>query len=187
MRLLRSTVLVLVVFGGAPCAAYGQEADPARGTGVSVTIGLTWDFVLFGDDNPLLHRELGWTIGGQVWHQTSESNALVFEAAFQINRLENPHFDEAFRSLYLLFGVQLGKPSYIRPGGGLAVHFWEARGERGPTSVAIALGLAGGHENPVGDSFQISAEGTLRLSLEHGVGGAQLGFQVPAGWISRPG
>ena len=185
LRRLFAALLLVTALVPTP-VAQAQEGSRALGTGASATVGLTWDYVMFGDDAPRAHEEIGWTIGAQVWHRTSEKTALMFEAAYQLNALENPHFDEAYRSLYLMFGIQKGGQWYIRPNGGVVIRFWEEGGEPGPTSVGPALGVAFGYHYPLNDSFQVSAEGTVRLSFEIGVVDAQLGFQLPVGWFSSP-
>jgi hypothetical protein len=107
---MRLRVFVLLIVMGTCVSGPLLHAEPSRqGNGIALTVGFVWGGAFFGDYNPRPHSEFGITIGTQIWAQMEDSATFVLEATFQPNRLENPHFDEGFRALYIQPGIEFGE------------------------------------------------------------------------------
>jgi hypothetical protein len=180
----RLCVLFMVFFS---CAISPLlHAQPSReGSGIALTVGFVWGGAFFGDDNPRPHSEFGITIGSQIWAPISDKATFVFEATFQPNRLENPHFDEGFRAIYLQPGIEFGERSHFRPSAGISLQSWSGNRSCNCLESAFALGFAAGGEYTFGDKYHGFPEGVARFSLSKGVLGYMFGFQSPVGWRFR--
>ena len=147
-----------------------------------VALGIAYEHGIFGDDDPSPHGETGLTIGGQLWRPSSGSKVLVFEGTFQSNALENPHFDENVHLLYVQIGPQFGRRLYFRPTGGFVVRSWSGSQSDGGTDGAPAVGVAIGHRQAVGSSYEVAPEVFVRVSAPiSGVTTWLLGLQVLVG------
>jgi hypothetical protein len=181
MTPVRMIVLIFVIALLSNSAAlYAQQAK--RGSGIALTVGIAWGGAVFGDDDPKRHSEFGITIGGQIWTQLSDSASFVLETTFQPNRIENPHFEEAFRALYLQPGIEFGERFYVRPSAGISIQSWSGKSSCNCVGSSFVLGIAGGKEHAIGNQFHVFPEATARASFAHGVYAYMLGLQVPVGW-----
>ncbi len=185
-----STSLTLLIALVALALALVATAKPAsaqkdrKGIALRVSPGVALTTASFGDDDPRSEGALGLTLGGQLLIPISSGAALHFEGVWQPYKIQNPHFDEAFRTTYLMGGIEIStKGAYLRPSVGVAMRTWS--GQFAPeTGTPLAFGLAFGFERPISNSFHVSPELNLRVAWERGLGSLMLGLQVPVGWRS---
>jgi hypothetical protein len=179
---MRAHLIITTVVTIAALQASTLQAQQAPNVAARVALGVAYERGIFGDDDPRSHGETGLTIGGQLWKPLSGSKALVFEGTFQPNALENPHYDENVHVLHLQIGPQFGRRLYFRPTGGFAVRFWSGSQSDSGTDGAPAVGVAIGHRQAVGASYEASPEFFLRVSAPiSGVTTWLLGLQVAVG------
>jgi hypothetical protein len=156
---------VVTVGGAGP--AFAQDAR--REASAMLVPGVVYQHATFGDDSPRSTSGPGLTIGLQVRGPQSGRTALVVEAMVQPNALENPHLPERFLSVYVLGGVQIGRRTYVRPGGGVAFQ----GGGIGPV-----LGVAVGRSRQSTTGFLAGAEFVIRASGTRGLAGVIAGVHL---------
>jgi len=179
---MRLRLFALLIVAGTCAGNPLLHAEPSReGNGIALTVGFVWGGAIFGDDNPRPHSEFGITIGAQFWAQIEDSATFVLEATFQPNRLENPHFDERFRAIYLQPGIEFGRPVHFRPSAGISIQSWSGTSSCDCLETALALGFAAGGKYKFGEKGQGYPEAATRISLSKGVLGYMFGVQSPVG------
>ena len=168
--------IVLVALAMAsPSAAQIREA----GADVRGVVGLTLQGGVFGDDDPKGSRRIGLTVGVQRRWRAQRRTGPVLDVAFQLLPTRNPHFDESLRALTVQIAPEIGLTTYVRVGGGVALHFWSGRFAERPVSFGLSLGLAIGRAFMIGDGWRIRPELAARTSAEPGAAGWTLAAQVP--------
>ena len=180
---MRLRLFVLLIVVGSCISSPLLHAQPSRqGNGIALTVGFVWGGAFFGDDNPRPHSEFGITIGSQIWAEIEDSASFVLEVTFQPNRLENPHFDEGFRAIYLQPGIEFGERIHFRPSAGISIQSWSGRRSCNCLETAFALGFAAGGKYAFGEKGHGFPEAAARFSLSKGVLAYMFGVQSPVGW-----
>ena len=183
---MRCRVIFLVlalVFLTTPTSS-AQHASP--GVGFRVSPGIGFATASFGDDSPRSSGGGAITLGGFLLFPVSGSTDITIETTWRPTKLENPHFDESFSSIYLMGGVQFGGGSvYVRPSLGVDLQSWSGTTTEVESGTAGALGLAVGMEKPIGAGpWHIAPEGGLKFTLTSGVSSFLLIFSFGIGWRS---
>ena len=103
----------------------------------------------------------------------------MLDIAFQILPTRNPHFDESLRVLSVQIAPEIGRKTFVRIGGGVALHMWS--GSRAASTFALgpSIGLAVGRAFTIGDGWRVRPEFAARASVEPGAGGWTLAAQMP--------
>jgi hypothetical protein len=166
---------LLAVATTSPAAA--QAPEPAAD--VRVVVGVTLQGGVFGDDNPKGSRRIGLTVGVQRRWRAERRTGPVLDVAFQVLPTRNPHFDESLRVLSVQIAPEIGRTTYVRIGGGIALHFWSGPFAESPVGLGPSVGLAVGRAFTVGDGWRVRPEFAARASVEPGAAGWTLAAQVP--------
>lgn len=177
--ILTAAAIALVVSGTL------QAQQATGGVDVRIAPGFVRQGGIFGDDDPKSSSRFGVSIGAQVRGQSSRRTGLSLEAVFQPTGLRNPHFDETLRTLYLLVGPEIGRRTYVRPAGGVALQIWSGTMTESGMNLALAFGVAVGHRLHVGSRYQLGPELIARGSFSPGAGSWMMGVQVPVSWTTR--
>ncbi len=157
-------------------SASAQQAAP--GPDIRIAPAVVFQNGLFGDDAPESTNGVGFTIGLQMRGQMHRRTGFSFEAALQPVGIENPHFDETLRTVYFLIGPEVGRRTYVRPVGGVALQTWTGSRAVSSLDLALAFGLAIGHRRTMG-SRDVGFEFVAKSSCSIGACSAVLGVQVP--------
>ena len=173
-------ILVFLLLGGSPAVAQDQN----RGVGLRIVPGVGLASASFGDDSPRSTTTGAVTVGGLFLVPLSSKTDVVIEATWRPTKVDNPHFDESFTSVYLMGGVQIGRAGlYFRPSLGVDFQSWSGGMSGSDTGTAPAIGLALGTERPMGAGpWHIAPEGSLRFSLTHGLSSLLLTLSFGVGW-----
>jgi hypothetical protein len=154
----------------------------AQGVGFRIAPGIGIASASFGDDSPRSNSGFAFTLGGLVLFPVSSKTDIVIEATWRPTKLDNPHFDESFSSVYLMGGVQFGSDAvYFRPSIGVDFQSWSGSMTEVDAGTAGALGLAIGTERRVGAGpWLLAPEGSVRFSLTSGLSSFVLLFSLGA-------
>ena len=174
------TVVVLALAGPSP--AHAQSASGVEGR---IVLGLTFQGGIFGDDSPRSSSRFGMTVGAQIRRHAEQRTGLVLDIAFQPFATKNPHFDERVRVLTVHLAPEIGRGFYVRPGGGVALHFWSGSATETGLSLAPSVSVAVGQHVNVGSRVRLSPEFVARSSMEVGALNWTLAAQVPVSWSAR--
>ena len=165
-------VIVFLLFAAAPALAQSPAGVEAR-----VVVGISLQGGVFGDDSPRPSRGAGLTVGAQARWRPDRGTGVVVDVAFHPVALKNPHFDERLRVLTIQVAPEIGKNVYVRPGAGLALHFWSGD-TQAPVSFGPTFGAAFGIHREIGDSTRITPEIIASASVEPGALAWTLGAQA---------
>jgi hypothetical protein len=80
---------------------------------------------------------------------------------------------------------EIGRGFYVRPGGGVALHFWSGSAAETGLRLAPSVGVAVGHHVNAGSRVRLSPEFVARSSMEFGALNWTLAAQVPVSWSAR--
>ena len=172
----------LVLFAASALSvAWAGTATAQTPAGVEgrLVVGAALQGGMFGDDSPRRSSRVGLTIGGQARWRADRRTGLVLDVAFQPFAIRNPHFDERLRVLTLHVAPEIGRRVYVRPGGGVAVHFWSGQAAETAISLAPSVGLATGARFRAGTRAHIQPELAARASMEHP---GDPGKKAPSSW-----
>jgi hypothetical protein len=176
---------LLAIAGAIGFLAAPALAQSSRGVEGRLVVGVAFQGGVFGDDNPRGGGRVGLTVGAQVRWKPENRTGVALDIGFQPVALKNPHFDERLRVLTIHVAPEIGRTFYVRPGGGIAVHFWSGRSAETPISLAPSVGLSIGVHKTLSGQVRISPELISRASIEHGALAYMLGAQLPISWGSR--
>ncbi|MFC1530661.1 hypothetical protein ACFL5T_00145 [Gemmatimonadota bacterium] len=179
--LRRALALVLVPTCVLTSTAVAQSTS--RGVGFRVVPGVGFASASFGDNSPRSSSGFAFTLGGVVLFPVSSTTDIVLDATWRPTKLDNPHFDESFSSIYLMGGVQFGGGSvYFRPSIGVDFQTWSGTMTETSSGTAGALGLAIGTEKRIGAGpWLLAPEGSVRFSLTGGLSSFLLLFSLGVG------
>lgn len=178
---IRTGAIVALCSLAGPIAAHAQDSAPGT-VDIRFVPGIVGQGGIFGDDSPEeASTTAGLTLGLQIRTGNTRRTGLSLELTFQPVALQNPHFDESLRSLYVLAGAEIGRRTYVRPAAGVALQMFSGAFAEGP-SLGLALGVGVGHRRPVGDRMDVGVEFSAAASGSPGVGHWMMGVQVPIGW-----
>jgi hypothetical protein len=181
MRIIQTVTAAAVFVCGTALPALAQSS---RGADWRLVVGVTRQGGVFGDDAPRSSSRWGMTIGAQARRHPDRRTGLVLDVAFQPFATRNPHFDERLRVLTVQIAPEIGRTFYVRPGGGLALHFWSGSQAEAGFKLGPSLGVAVGRHITIGSRVRMSPEISARSSLEYGAAGWTLAAQVPVSWSS---
>jgi len=173
-------VAVLTIIMGR--SLHAQQAS--SGADVRVAPGLVRQGGLFGDDDPESTAGPGFVIGTQLRGQMHRRTGFSFEATLQPVGIRNPHFDETLHTIYFLIGPEIGRRTYVRPAGGVALQAWSGSMAESGLNLALAFGVAVGHRWSV-QGRDVGVEGVARSSCTPGACSFMLGVQVPVSMKKR--
>ncbi|HYN09576.1 MAG TPA: hypothetical protein VES67_19495 [Vicinamibacterales bacterium] len=160
--------------------ALAQEQQAAGGAETRYAAGVVWQGGVFGDDDPESLSRSGVILGLQVRHRTQGRVGASFEIAFQPVGLPNPHFDETLHTFYVLAGPEIGRRTYVRPVGGVALQAWSGSMTESGLNFALAAGIAVGRR--MGTSrMWLNPEFVIRCSASPGAGSTMIGLQIAMG------
>ena len=173
----------VVVLISLALATAAQAQDRAPGTvDVRFVPGIVGQGGIFGDDSPqTAATTAGLTLGLQVRTANTKRTGFSLDLTFQPVAVQNPHFDESLRSLYVLAGAEIGRRTYVRPAAGVALQMFSGAFAASP-SLGLALGVGVGHRRPVGDRMDVGVEFSAASSGSPGAAHWMMGVQVPIGW-----
>jgi hypothetical protein len=154
--------------------------QPAGGAETRFGAGVVWQHGIFGDDDPKSTAQIGAIFGMQVRHRTSGRVGASLEIAFEPLGLGNPHFDETLRTLYVLAGPEIGRRTYVRPAGGVALQMWSGSMAESSANFALALGVAIGRRAGT-DRMWLNPEFVIRCSGSPGAASVMFGMQMAIG------
>jgi hypothetical protein len=163
---------------GMSSSASAQQTAPGPGPDVRIAPAVGYQGGVFGDDSPKSNDGAGFSIGAQVRGQTHRRTGFSFEAALQPIGIRNPHFDETLHTAYFLIGPEIGRRTYVRPAGGVALQMWSGTRAESGLDLALAFGLAIGHRRTMGNR-DVGFEFVAKSSCSIGACSALLGLQVP--------
>jgi len=178
----RVPALVLLLTWSVASPALAQSAN--RGVGLRLAPGVGFATASFGDNSPRSSSGFAFAVGGLVLFPVSSKTDIVLEATWRPTKLDNPHFDESFSSIYLMGGVQFGGGSvYFRPSIGVDFQTWSGAMTETSSGTAGALGLAIGTEKRIGAGpWMLAPEGSVRFSLTSGLSSFLLLFSLGVGF-----
>jgi hypothetical protein len=178
-----STFAIAAVIAALPATAAAQQPESDR-VELRFAPGLVQQYGVFGDDDPRGTSAIGPTLGFQLRRHPAHRTGFSFEATLQPTGIDNPHFDETLRSIYVQAGAEIGRRMYVRPSAGVAFQFWSGAFAADP-SIALAFGVAIGYRRPPGERASFWPELVARVSGGPGIGHAMVGVQVPIAGRAR--
>jgi hypothetical protein len=175
---LAVAVLTIIMGSGLHAQQAPSNAD------VRIAPGIVRQGGIFGDDDPESTAGYGFVIGAQMRGQMHRRTGFSFEATLQPVGIRNPHFDETLHTIYFLIGPEIGRRTYVRPVGGMALQAWSGSLAESGLNLALAFGLAVGHRKPA-QGRDVGVEGIARASCSPGACSFMLGVQVPVSMTKR--
>ena len=162
---------------GSPAIAQDQGQERVGGAETRFAAGVVWQQGIFGDDDPEARSRLGAIVGLQVRHRTAGRVGASLELALQPIGLSNPHLDESLHTFYVLAGPEIGRRTYVRPVGGVALQAWSGSQAETGLNFALAFGVAVGRRIDMGRRWW-NPEFVFRCSASPGAASAMIGFQM---------
>jgi len=182
---MRAWAVGLLGFVAALCgSAIAEAQEAARGVAVRFGAGVARQGGIFGDDDPRSRSGTGVTVTAQVRGQTDRRTGLALDLTLQPMGVGNPHFDETLQALYVQVGPEIGRRSYVRLAGGVAIQSWSGSRADAGLGLAPAFGIAIGRRISIRPGRDVAPEAIARWSVTHGAFAWIAGVQVPFGWIT---
>lgn len=157
--------------------AVAQESSGMSGAETRFAAGVVWQQGVFGDDDPEARSSIGAIVGLQVRRRTTRTLGASFEIAVQPIGIRNPHFDESLHTIYALAGPEIGRRTYVRPTGGVALQIWSGSSAESGLGFALAAGVAVGRRAQAGHR-SFNPEFVIRCSASPGAAAVIVGGQV---------
>lgn len=154
--------------------------EPEGGAEARFAVGVVSQRGVFGDESPKAASKLGVSLSAQVRRRTTGRTGLSFETVWQPVGIPNPHFDETLNTLYFLVGPEIGRRTYVRPVGGVALQAWSGSQAESGLNFALAAGVAVGHR-VAARRVWLNPEIVVRCSASPGAASTMLGVQMAVG------
>ena len=168
---LATTILITI-------GTTASAQQPSPGVDVRIAPGVVYQDGIFGDDDPKSASGIGAAISLQARGQTTRRTGFSFEATLQPIGLKNPHFDETLHTVYFVIGPEIGRRTYVRPVGGVALQLWSGSMAENGMNLALAAGVAVGHRRSVA-AHDVGIELVAKGSCTPGACSALIGVQIP--------
>jgi hypothetical protein len=154
--------------------------EPEGGAEARFAVGVVSQRGVFGDDDPKAASTLGGSLSAQVRRRTTGRTGFSFETVWQPVGIPNPHFDETLNTVYFLIGPEIGRRTYVRPVGGVALQAWSGSQTESGLNFALAAGVAVGHR-VAARRVWLNPEIVVRCSASPGAASTMLGVQMAVG------
>jgi len=154
--------------------------EPEGGAEARFAVGVVSQRGVFGDESPKAASKLGVSLSAQVRRRTTRRTGFSFETVWQPVGIPNPHFDETLNTLYFLVGPEIGRRTYVRPVGGVALQAWSGSQAESGLNFALAAGVAVGHR-VAARRVWLNPEIVVRCSASPGAASTMLGVQMAVG------